>query len=319
MKKLSTFGNVITVKNGSEGSPGAMIYPLGEWSVSTKYIGTALAKPYVLYKNERYILNVNGELLGGLTPADDVVQNKGNWLRMTSYKAIYTDIIMANFGNIGEAIFNGEWEFSQSGIDAAGNPTSEYKNFNPNQITGGKFTPYTLYNHKTGYVHFAAGLVVIKDGNATFGGELNGVSGTFNTLSAKSNEGSEIILSTNPLSLRILNKKGAEVLSLHDYFVNNTQIVGQLRVNFSDETGKLYKQATIDPLSIFIKDLLNNDAIELSPFALVLQDGGTGREFSIRKNYSTKKFNISNTAWSSYNEVGKGDVYLDGNTLKVKQ
>lgn len=303
---LSKMISFTLVKDGEDGKTGAMIYPLGEWNASTKYIGTALAKPYVLYKNERYILNVNGELLGGLTPADDVAQNKGNWLWMTNYKAIYTDIIMANFGNIGEAIFNGEWEFSQSGIDELGNPTSEYKNFNPNQITGGKFTPYTLYNHKTGYVHFGGGQVVIKDGK-------------FNKLLAKDDEDNEISIETKPLRIRFLNKNGYEVLSLHNSFSGTSQQVGQLKLNWSNSEGKLLKVVTIDANSLYMQNFGYNQNVTIDPTQVSLSNKNTQNEISISMAYSGF-YTLKNTKWPTSNEVfNKGEIYVDGNTLKVKE
>lgn len=56
--------------------------------------------------------------------------------------------------------------FSQQGIDASGQISTQYQNFDPETPTGGTFTPNILFNFRTGAGHMAAGNILFEtDGN----------------------------------------------------------------------------------------------------------------------------------------------------------
>ena len=82
---------------------------------------------------------------------------------MDAFEALYTKIgIIAN-GLIGSAVFNGDYMFSQQGIDSSGQVSTQYQNFNPETPTGGVFTPNILFNFRTGAGHMAAGKIKFGD------------------------------------------------------------------------------------------------------------------------------------------------------------
>lgn len=49
--------------------------------------------------------------------------------------------------------------FSQQGIDASGQISTQYQNFDPEIPTGGEFTPNILFDFRTGAGHMAAGKI----------------------------------------------------------------------------------------------------------------------------------------------------------------
>ena len=53
--------------------------------------------------------------------------------------------------------------FSQQGIDASGQTSTQYQNFDPEIPTGGEFTPNILFNFRTGAGHMAAGKIKFGD------------------------------------------------------------------------------------------------------------------------------------------------------------
>lgn len=110
-----------------------------------------------------YVLNYEGPWKGTdqvySTPSESYTNNQKYWIRFEGYEAIHTKIgIIAN-GLIGSAVFNGNYMFSQQGVDANGLKTTAYENFNPDNpgapLNGKTFVPATLLD--------------LKEGNAWFG------------------------------------------------------------------------------------------------------------------------------------------------------
>jgi hypothetical protein len=76
-------------------------------------------------------MNKNGNWLGtstGKTPEQDWNTNGSNaaWILMDKYEALFTKILIADGGSMGKFIFNGDYMFSQEGVDGGGNATSNY-------------------------------------------------------------------------------------------------------------------------------------------------------------------------------------------------
>ena len=130
-------------QNGKDGKPGPIIYPMGEWQSSTIYESTERARPYVEHFGEYYVLQTM-EAPIGIPPSKDVAENGGHWMLMDKFNAVYTKILIAEFGKVGEAIFADEYMFSQHGVDEEGNPSTKYHEF-PRY-----FTPNFMVNLKTG-------------------------------------------------------------------------------------------------------------------------------------------------------------------------
>lgn len=148
--------------NGENGSKGQIIYPEGIYNVNTVYQGTADKTPYVYDSNDAnyYVLNIVGTWQGTLHSNESPSTDTSNsWVKLDAFEALYTKIgIIAN-GLIGSAVFNGNYMFSQQGIDASGQTSTQYQNFDPEIPTGGEFTPNILFNFRTGAGHMAAGKI----------------------------------------------------------------------------------------------------------------------------------------------------------------
>lgn len=149
-------------KDGENGSKGQIIYPEGIYNVNTVYQGTADKTPYVYDSNDAnyYVLNIVGTWQGTLHSNESPSTDTSNsWVKLDAFEALYTKIgIIAN-GLIGSAVFNGNYMFSQQGIDASGQISTQYQNFDPEIPTGGEFTPNILFDFRTGAGHIAAGKI----------------------------------------------------------------------------------------------------------------------------------------------------------------
>lgn len=171
--------------NGIDGSDGKgikgqIIYPAGIYNLNATYITTDKVAPYVLDTTDSnyYVLNAimswKGTEHDNLTPSQDYAINHGKyWLKFDGFNAVYAKIgIIAN-GLIGSAVFNGDWMFSQQGINQSGSLSTEYQLFNPNSpySSDNQFRPNIAINFKTGEVYMARGnFYCDANGNVTIKG-----------------------------------------------------------------------------------------------------------------------------------------------------
>lgn len=170
---------------GAPGSKGQIIYPAGLYSTSTTYVTTETEAPYVYDSGAAayYILNKIMSWTGSdypeasNTPSTDVT---GSWTKLEAFDAVFAKIgIIAN-GLIGSAVFSGDYMFSQQGIDANSQVSTNYQAFDPTNPTAGLFTPNIMLNFRTGAGHLAAGKVTWdSDGNVN----LNSVTAVNATVS----------------------------------------------------------------------------------------------------------------------------------------
>lgn len=151
----------LTGTNGLPGSDGhnQIIYPQGIYDSTKSYVSDEYKAPYVYDPADGnfYVLNYEGPWKGTdqvySTPSESFANNQRYWIKFEGYEAIYTKIgIIAN-GLIGSAVFNGNYMFSQQGVDANGVMTTAYENFGTDN-----FTP----NYQ---VNFATGDVTMNKGN----------------------------------------------------------------------------------------------------------------------------------------------------------
>lgn len=152
----------LTGTNGLPGSDGhnQIIYPQGIYDSTKSYVSDEYKAPYVYDPADGnfYVLNYEGPWKGTdqvySTPSASVANNQRFWIKFEGYEAIYTKIgIIAN-GLIGSAVFNGNYMFSQQGVDANGIATSSYENFGTEN-----FTPNYQVNFATGEVIMNKGTV----------------------------------------------------------------------------------------------------------------------------------------------------------------
>lgn len=139
----STFSVTAAPEDGAKGSRGQLPYPAGEYDLHTSYICTDMVAPYVLYNGTYYVMNQITAWVGQGVPSNinnpqkDYAVNgtKATWIPFENYKAIYVEILMANFAKLASAVFSGDYMFSQQGVDAEGNSTSSYEKFGTEEFT----------------------------------------------------------------------------------------------------------------------------------------------------------------------------------------
>lgn len=175
----------LTGTNGLPGSDGhnQIIYPQGIYDSTKSYVSDEYKAPYVYDPADGnfYVLNYEGPWKGTdqvySTPSESYTNKQRYWIRFEGYEAIYTKIgIIAN-GLIGSAVFNGNYMFSQQGVDANGLKTTVYENFNPDNpgapLNGKTFVPATLLDLKEGDAWFGHGNMNIdSQGNVAINGYI---------------------------------------------------------------------------------------------------------------------------------------------------
>lgn len=150
---------------GPQGKKGQVVYPAGVYGNTVSYTTTETKAPYVYDPSDGnfYVLNAIMTWLGteqnNRTPSQDYATNGGKyWLKFEAFEAVYAKIgIIAN-GLIGSAVFNGDYMFSQQGIDESGTATTAYEDFGTEA-----FTPNIELNFKTGAGHLGAGQVTFEE------------------------------------------------------------------------------------------------------------------------------------------------------------
>lgn len=150
---------------GPQGKKGQVVYPAGVYGNTVSYTTTEIKAPYVYDPSDGnfYVLNAIMTWLGteqnNRTPSQDYATNGGKyWLKFEAFEAVYAKIgIIAN-GLIGSAVFNGDYMFSQQGIDESGTATTAYEDFGTEA-----FTPNIELNFKTGAGHLGAGQVTFEE------------------------------------------------------------------------------------------------------------------------------------------------------------
>lgn len=144
--------------DGKDGRDGRIVYPAGIYDATVTYTATDTKAPYVLYGETYYVMNVTTSWTGsqneGKTPADDYGQygEHATWIPMEKFEAIYTKLLIANNGTLGKFVFNGNYMFSQQGVDSSGSSTNAYENFNPSSPNSGSFLPNLYINGETGKI-----------------------------------------------------------------------------------------------------------------------------------------------------------------------
>ena len=166
--------------DGKSGASGKMIYPAGAWKSGTTYTSTSTAAPFVSYGTpiKYYVLQID-KSTSGTTP--DKLTNE--WLEMSKYEAIYTDIIVAENGLIGGSVYNSDYVLSKNGTINSTASTEYNKFLNTSlplvdMIFSGDtdyhyvntFIPNYLVDFNKGRAWFGNGNTILKeDGSAIFG------------------------------------------------------------------------------------------------------------------------------------------------------
>lgn len=148
-------------KDGVNGEPGPIIYPAGVFSTEKSYKRINDTIPYVEYNNKYYICI--GESTGA-TPDVDAE----NWSPMTQFDSVFTKLLVADNGTIGQAVYSGDYMFSQSGTKNDGgssHSSTDYQDFVAHDSIDAilndeseNFIPSLLFNFAdgSGYLHGGA-------------------------------------------------------------------------------------------------------------------------------------------------------------------
>lgn len=157
--------------NGTDGKDGRIVYPAGIYDATVTYTATDTKAPYVLYGETHYVMNVTTSWTGsqneGKTPADDYGQygEHATWIPMEKFEAIYTKLLIANNGTIGSFVFNGDYMFSQQGVDYLYNEVDNYEDFGNDSIPF-KFTDTSMWiKSSVSYVSFTDNIINITQGS----------------------------------------------------------------------------------------------------------------------------------------------------------
>lgn len=146
-----TIGVAADGKPGEKGDNGRLPVPYGEYSSEVTYTATDQIAPYVLCAGKYYVMNKTTSVKG-LNPQTDYAANGTNatWIFLENYKAIFVELLMANLGLIGKAVFYNEYQYSQYGkkdtVEVA-----ESGKYDVPIDAGGTFDPNLLLNFLTGY------------------------------------------------------------------------------------------------------------------------------------------------------------------------
>lgn len=116
-----------------------------------------------------------------LDPQADTAQNPATtrWRAYELWPLLATSVLFAPFALLGSFVVSGDTFMSQTGTDAQGQETQDYR-----QFASGGFTPYLLLNAATGYLECLKAKVrgTIEADSGYFAGELHAAGGTFTGL-----------------------------------------------------------------------------------------------------------------------------------------
>lgn len=181
---LNHNGNVVAEANIPvvyNGVGGRIPIPDGEYDSTKSYTATDKIAPLVLCEGEFYVMAKTTTWAAGAgSPKTDYATYGQNatWIYCERFTVIMTQLLMAQLGLIGKAVFWEQFMYSQYGT-VNGVATQSYGQ--PVQA-GGTFDPNLLMNFLTGYFKCnnvdIVGKVTATEG--TFTGTVNANSGTFN-------------------------------------------------------------------------------------------------------------------------------------------
>ncbi len=156
MPTVQATGDIIGIPDPEKGKQGVTPYPQGSWSASERYERTEYTAPYVEFLGEYYILNKEGispvpySRTDGMSIANPKVDyeqhgNQAWWVRFDKFKYLFVEVLLAEFGKIGSAVFANNKLISQFGIDG----TRNYHNY------GSGWIPRLMLDFITGAGHLA--------------------------------------------------------------------------------------------------------------------------------------------------------------------
>ena len=114
------------LERGMAGRDGALPYACGTWDENVSYAAATDITPFVLHKGEYYVrtsqpyeIDIYDKEIHN-EPDLDVAENLGCWRRMDKYEAIYTKMLFADYARLAQAVFFGDYMFSERGVNKKG-------------------------------------------------------------------------------------------------------------------------------------------------------------------------------------------------------
>ena len=155
---------------GGDGDPGPMGIPAGAYNSSARYERTSEIVPIVEHNGEYWYPRNIGVLTNSEPSA-----NNNNWKKAENFEVMFVKILFAAFAKLGEAIFHGNFMFSQNG-KVNGAASNNYQLFSPsdpdNEGNASRFAPNLYLNFLTGAARLAAGKAKFNaDGSGSLAGD----------------------------------------------------------------------------------------------------------------------------------------------------
>lgn len=319
---------VVIVDDGQQGKPGESVrgrmpFPSGIWDVSATYTATDSIAPIVYYEAGKtyYVMNKSVSVTG-LNPVEDYAVNGSDatWIPFENYKAIFTEIIMANFAKMASAVFFGDYMFSQYGKDASSKESTNYGLFDPAKIgqSNCPFTPNLMMDLLKGEFRLGDKFVAsIKNGklDIVMQGKLQ-----------TSATGERIVIDPDDKSITLYDSNGLKSIELfighngngvvrsysRDYNngVRQTATLSDGQLVIDDGVQSVYPSIENNSFAIFSNGFRLNNHIEqrFDVFNTVSHDGSNKRIVE-----------VLSSAWpTSASQVLPGGVYIENYFLKVR-
>lgn len=153
-----------------------IIYPAGLFTLNTTYVNTGTRTPYVYYDGCYYFLSHEGYFVSDRADSNPKTSSQ-YWTLMEHFEALFAEVGVIANGLVGSAVFNGDYMFSQQGLNQDGAFSTHYEGFlthysNGSQLTNpwdenADFTPNYCINFKTGQIWSRA--IADSINNATAG------------------------------------------------------------------------------------------------------------------------------------------------------
>ena len=127
-KYASIYSYLAADGNDGEAVKSPILYPAGTWNKDITYVRTEEMAPYVYHKGENdedgnyYVLVVSESI-----NEEPTIDSSSPWQKMEKFESVYTEIGIIENGTIGEAVFNNDFMFSQTGIYNTDYSISLYK------------------------------------------------------------------------------------------------------------------------------------------------------------------------------------------------
>ena len=158
---------------GERGLDGPVFYPAGVWAANKWYARNNDSVPYVLWPDSAdgsYYLLV-AQSSQGRQPG--TTAGAAHWKKVNYLQEVFAKALVAQFGQIGGIVFSGDFAISRQGT-INGTASTDFRRFNAANPNGGSgFIPNLCLDFRTGNAYL---------NKAVLRGQLNGVTGSFETL-----------------------------------------------------------------------------------------------------------------------------------------